>query len=389
MNNRPSLPDLFLSFFRLGLTAFGGPAMVAYIKELSVNRKKWLDEETFRNGVALCQALPGATAMQTAAFVGLRSRGIRGALCAFVGFGLPAFLFMLALSELYSSHHIVPWVTAIFSGLQVAVVSIVANATYSFGRATLNDYRAYFIAFGAAALFGAGTSPFLVIILATLVSIVIYRNPDRNPDKNPDAKYAGENNGATIKRICMLLIAPASLLLALYFIDQPLFDLAALMMKIDLFAFGGGFASLPLMLHETVDVRGWMEHKTFMDGIALGQVTPGPIIITATFVGYLTLGTTGAFVSTISILMPSVLIVIATAPMFDRLKSSSYFPGIAKGIPASFVGLLLFVTIKFILAVHWDLLSLLLAVAVFLALIRKVDILYIVPVVVALSMLIF
>ena len=81
-----------MSFLRLGLTAFGGPAMIAYIKELSVNRNKWLDEETFKDGVSLCQSIPGATAMQMAAYVGLRSNGLIGALLSYIGFGLPAFI---------------------------------------------------------------------------------------------------------------------------------------------------------------------------------------------------------------------------------------------------------------------------------------------------------
>ncbi len=97
----PSLTRLFFSFLRLGLTAFGGPAMIAYIKELSVKKNKWLDEERFKDGVVLCQSIPGATAMQMAGYVGLRIKGIRGALASYVGFGLPAFVLMLLFSILY------------------------------------------------------------------------------------------------------------------------------------------------------------------------------------------------------------------------------------------------------------------------------------------------
>ncbi|MGC9027967.1 MAG: chromate transporter, partial [bacterium] len=97
----PSMWSLFLSFLRLGLTAFGGPAMVAYIKELSVKQNRWLDEQSFKDGVVICQSIPGATAMQTAAYVGLRAQGIKGALSTYIGFGLPAFIFMLVLSYLY------------------------------------------------------------------------------------------------------------------------------------------------------------------------------------------------------------------------------------------------------------------------------------------------
>jgi chromate transporter len=99
----PSVIRLFFSFLRLGLTAFGGPAMIAYIKELSVKKNKWLDEERFKDGVVLCQSIPGATAMQMAGYVGLRVNGIGGALASYVGFGLPAFILMLTFSVLYKN----------------------------------------------------------------------------------------------------------------------------------------------------------------------------------------------------------------------------------------------------------------------------------------------
>jgi len=385
MTIKPSLFDLFFAFFRLGLTAFGGPAMVAHIKDLSVVRKKWLDEGTFRNGVALCQLIPGATAMQTAAYVGLKSQGTTGALAAFIGFGLPAFFFMLALSALYVNYHILPWVAAIFTGLQAGVVSIVANATYSFGRTTLRDYYALLMAFGAALLFHVGISPFIVIVLASVAGMLFYRMQIVKAGH----EQCRESNRVSMKRLALLFFIPVTFLAVIRVISPDLFDLSALLMKIDLFAFGGGFASLPLMLHEIVYVKGWMDHKTFMDGIALGQITPGPIVITSTFVGYIVNGLPGAVTATIAIFTPSIIMVIALSPVFDRLKCSPYFLGATKGILASFVGLLLFVTLKFAMAVDWDIPSALMAGAVFLALFRKVDILYIVPVVIVVSALIF
>jgi len=151
------------------------------------------------------------------------------------------------------------------------------------------------------------------------------------------------------------------------------------MLKIDLFAFGGGFASLPLMLHEIVIVKGWMTSGTFMDGIALGQVTPGPIVITSAFVGYIVQGFAGAVVATIAIFTPSFFMVVTIAPFFDRLRTSPYFARAIDGILASFVGLLIYVLIKFALAIPWDVVRIILGLATLAALIRKVDILYIVP----------
>src|SRR5512143_1522400 len=101
IDQKPSLSLLFLPFLRLGITSVGGPAMTAYIRITAVEKKKWLDDSTFRAGVALCQVIPGATAMQVAAYVGLRTRGVAGAATTFIGFGLPAFLIMISLSALY------------------------------------------------------------------------------------------------------------------------------------------------------------------------------------------------------------------------------------------------------------------------------------------------
>lgn len=385
LNDKPSLAALFLSFLKLGLTAFGGPAMVAYIREMSVTRHEWLHEETFKDGIALCQSIPGATAMQTAAYVGLRSRGIPGAFASFIGFGLPAFILILILSSLYARYFAVPRIVSLFNGLQVVVVAIVATATYSFGRTTFRDYRDVLIAIIAGVLFWSGVSPFIVIIGSACAGAVFLR-------KSGAASlpvHTGEKGSRVFKQLALLLLVLLLCLFALYLLDSKLFRLALLMMRIDLFAFGGGFASIPLMLHEIVAVRGWMDSKTFMDGIALGQVTPGPIVITSTFVGYMLYGLSGAIVATTAIFTPSFLTVIFITPVFDRLKASAYFTGATKGILASFVGLLFFVSLKFALAVPWDIVRVILVCAAFAALMKKADILYVVLIAAVISFFVF
>jgi len=358
--------------------------MVAYIKEMSVTRHKWLDEDTFKDGVALCQSIPGATAMQTAAYVGLRIKGIAGALSSFVGFGLPAFILMLILSSLYATYHTVPKVISLFNGLQVVVVAIVASATYSFGKTTFKRYKDIVIAITASVLFWAGISPFVVIIGSACAGAVFLRKSGATPLP----VLAEDIDRRIFKQLAVLLLILLSALFALYLIDSKLFRLALLMMRIDLFAFGGGFASIPLMLHEIVNVRGWMDSKTFMDGIAIGQVTPGPIVITSTFVGYMLYGLAGATVATAAIFTPSFLMVIFVTPVFDRLKVSAYFTGATKGILASFVGLLFYVTLKFAFNVPWDVIRALLGLAAMTALLKKVDILYVVLIGAAISLFI-
>jgi chromate transporter len=143
------------------------------------------------------------------------------------------------------------------------------------------------------------------------------------------------------------------------------------------------------MLQEVVTVRAWMDSHTFMDGIALGQITPGPIVITSTFVGYLVRGFPGAVVATIAIFTPSFLLLVGTAPFFDRLRHSHSFMKATQGVLASFVGLLLYVTLSFALAVPWDLVRVCLVLATLGALFRKVDLLYVVFAGAALSLFLF
>jgi chromate transporter len=369
----PKTAGLFWAFLRLGLTAFGGPAMIAYIREMAVEKKDWLDDASFREGVALCQAIPGATAMQTAAYVGLRARGLLGAAASFIGFGLPAFTMMMALSALYVRGHELPMAVSAFAGLSALVVAIVANATYSFGATTLLRWQGSLIAFMAAGLFSLGISPLAVVLLAALVGLLLLK-----AIRLPTGSAAAPRRLYSQKSFIGLLVLTVAALALLLIVYPQLFKLAALMAKIDISAFGGGFASVPIMFHEIVDVRHWLNGPTLLNGIALGQVTPGPIVITATFLGYLLYGPLGGIVATIGVFLPSFLVVVGVAPYYDKLRLSNHFQKAIEGILCSFVGLLLFVTVRFAINVSWDLPRILLAVAAFVALRLRVNVLWVI-----------
>ena len=347
--------------------------MVAHIRELSTRRYQWLDETDFKNGLALCQSIPGATAMQTAAYVGLRVRGISGAFAAYLGFGLPAFILMLILSVIYARFSDLPRFISLFSGLQVIVVAIIFLLSIPSAGTSQTITKALSLPSFPPSSFWAGISPFIAIVGAGIAGMAFSRASASKGAVDSDMRKT-----STAKQVTLILICFLFCFAALYFLNNKLFDLGAVMLKIDIFAFGGGFASLPLMLHEIVMGRGWLDSKTFMDGIALGQVTPGPIVITATFVGYLVYGLSGAVVATIAIFAPSFFMLVIVAPFFDRLKNSVYFLRAIDGVFASFVGLLLFVCFKFATTVPWDIARILLGLAALAALIRKVDILYIV-----------
>jgi len=373
---RPSPVRLFLAFLRLGLTAFGGPAMVAYIRDLAVEKRRWLSQETFEDGTALCQSIPGATAMQTAAYVGLRAGGPLGALAAFIGFGLLAFVLMVGLSAAYMAGRDLGPVLAAFRGLNVIVIAIIANAALNFGCGSIKNWRDAILAAGAAIFLIFHGSPIIAIVASAALSLLLYHGV--NLPAKP-ARAAGADSGRRMLRFAAMLAACAAVgLVVLFLLDRRLFDLATLMLKVDIFAFGGGFASVPLMLHEVVDVRHWLDSKTFMDGIALGQVTPGPIVITATFVGYQIAGVLGAVVGTVGIFTPSFLMVLLTVPYFDRLQHSLWFRRALRGVLASFVGLLATVAVNFGLAAAWSIPAVLIAAAAFAALRFKIDILWVV-----------
>jgi chromate transporter len=263
-------------------------------------------------------------------------------------------------------------------------VAIVANATVSFGTTYLKKRRDIIIAIVAAIMFGLGVNPIVVILLAALFGLVLY-----NRQTLPQQTVHSEGKSCFTRPVLLILSAATMGFVVLFFVHRRLFDLAILMFRIDLFAFGGGFASVPLMFHEIVEVRSWMDGRTFLNGMALGQATPGSIVITAAFIGYLLYGPVGGVIATISVFLPSFLIVIGIAPYFDRLRTSLDFNKAIDGILCSFVGLLLSVTLRFALNIPWDFPRIIFTGVAFVALLFKVDILWVVLIGTVISVVVF
>jgi len=242
-----------------------------------------------------------------------------------------------------------------------------------FGRNSLKNGRDVIIAAAAALMFGFGVNPIIVLPIAAVLGLA--RNV--NPPPRPPTDFSSDRSRLPVA-LLVLLAAGAMGFTLLFLFQRKLFDLAALMSTIDLFAFGGGFASVPLMFHEIVHVRGWMDGPTFLNGIVLGQITPGPIVITATFVGYALYGFWGGLLATIGVFLPSFLLVVGIAPYCSKIFASSYLSRAFGGALCSFVGLLLTVTFRFALNVQWNLIHILLSAAAFIALLLDVDILWVV-----------
>jgi len=367
----PTLFDLFFSFLKLGLTAFGGPAMVAYIRELAVQKKGWVDQRTFNEGVALAQIVPGPIAMHVAGFVGVKLRGIVGAITTYVAFALPAFLLMLFLSALYQKTSNLPQVISLFNGLKVIVVAIVANAFLSFTKSIVKSKVEFLIALASFILLLMGISPFLVLIFCFLFSQALFKD-------KPISLEILHTQSISLTGLLFLFFILFLGLILLYFFNPNLFQLSLMMVKINLFAFGGAYTALPLMLHEVVENMKLLDSKTFMDGIALGQVTPGPILITATFVGYLAYGLFGAILATIYVFAPSFVVYLLSTKIADRIRNNPIFLKGKRGILASFCALLLFACFKLGIAIDWNIIKLLFFVASLLVLYKGINILYVV-----------
>ena len=366
------LPTIFLAFLRLGCTAFGGPAMIPYIHDLAVIRRRWLSEDLFRLGMAMCQAIPGATAMQAAAYVGLRTRGLPGAIAAYTGFGLPAFILIVTLTAIYASLRDAAPVLAAFQGLQLVVVALIGHAAMEFCRKYVTGVRDSLIALGVGLTMGLGGNPILALVAACAAGLALYRDQPGGVPMPPG------NARAPWPRLMALCLPLALTALALLALAPHLAELAWVMFKVDLFAFGGGYVSLPLMLHEVVNARAWMPQGTFMDGIALGQVTPGPIVITSAYVGYLLHGLVGAAVATIFAFSPSLVVMTAVTPYFDRLQASPLFQRAVRASLASLAGLMAAVFARFAVDAPFSALGVLICIAAFVALRRGVDVLWVV-----------
>lgn len=380
-----SLPALFVGFLRVGLTAFGGPAMIPYLRKLSVVRQKWLDEDDFRVGVAICQAIPGATVMQLAAYVGLRARGLVGALTAFCGFALPAFFLITGLSAVYFRYQNLPALLAAFAGLKVIVLAILCSASIDFIEKYIHGLPDKFLALGAAFAFLTNFHPVLILLGAGAVGTAAFRK-----GAGATAIKSCSRQGARHMTNAALLTVTAILwVLSLWIFHRELYRLAVLMMGVDILAFGGGFAALPVMLHEVVVRMGWLTERVFLDGIALGQITPGPIVITAAFIGYALSGLWGALVAAIAIFSPSFLLLIWTVPFCDRLLGSARFRRILRASLDTLAGLMAAVTGMLAVSVVWTVPAALLGMASFIALRSKVDVLWVVLAGAGVSLFIF
>ena len=332
-----SLVQIFRIFFRVGLVAFG-PAMLAEMKRQVTKRYCWLREEELLQGLALAQLLPGATFVSLAVWAGNRLRGPAGALCAWVGLLLLPFGAMFFVSYLYFAYGNLPGAAAVVAALGPVVVALVANATLDIGRIAVKDWRGVLIAVlaFAAALFRVNLLAVLVIGIAG--GLWFFRMPlGTEYSALEDVKRRVPLRALGV----LALMVGALAVLAGFF--PPLLKLGATFFKIGLLVFGNGYTMLPFIQQEVVDLHHWVTMRDFAAGVAFGQVTPGPVVITATFIGYRVAGLLGALAGTVGVFTPTLFLVLAAAPVQARLRSSPWVRAGEQGLVAAFVGLMVLV----------------------------------------------
>jgi len=346
-----SLREVAGTFLRIGATSYGGPAIVAQIRRVTVFEKRWLTDDEFRESLAFVQTLPGPIATQTAAHIGWRLHGGRGVLAAMLAYNSPAFVLMLALSAAYFHFEQLPLVHAAFRGLGAAVVGIVVQSIMSMAQPALRNWRGVVIAALAAWGFFGGANTLLVLAGAALAGIAMgalwpgHAGGATGGDEGGRAGPAAASYRRTVAAVCAVAVAYAAAIAASGFVSPRLPALGLSMTKINLIAFGGGYTAVAFMYQEAVHsaAHAWLTTKEFIDGLALGQITPGPVIITATFIGYKVGGVLGSAFATVCIFLPSSLLLVLLAPHFARLRHLAVVQSAVSGLLAAFIAMLLHV----------------------------------------------
>jgi len=385
----PTLGGIFLSFLKIGLVGFGGGlAVIAQIRNLVVNKRRWFTDHEFAEAFALAQSLPGTTAGNAATYIGLRLRGWRGAVVAMMGFILPSMLMMIVFAILYRHLRSVQDTDRLFHGLNAAVVAVITVAAWRIGRNTLTkSWQWYVTALSAIAVIFFRATIIEVILAAGLIGIyidsfaekrwqrwrrirrlasrrraVLAEIEEKNfvggyltralaeerlrrmteaeeteaEDSEADSEIPEPPSGTRLRSsalflVAMPIIAKLGLLLAL----------SSIFLRMGTVTFGGGFVMVPLIEAEVVRTNHWLTRQEFADATALGQLTPGPILITATFIGYRVAGTLGALVATIAVFLPAFLMTIAAGSSLRRFRANRQVQAFLRGVTPAVVGLLI------------------------------------------------
>ena len=323
---RVPISQLVRYFLRLGALGFGGPvALCGQMERELVGERKWLTKEEMREGIAVCQSLPGPLAIQVGIFVSYLRGGVWGAWAGGWAFIFPNFLIVAALGALYVHFGGLSPVTAIFYGVSPAVIALILHSCYRLARLGMEDWLQWVIAgvcFVVTVALQAEVA--LLFIGAGVVGLLYY-----------GAVFDG-------KRAASLLAAvPLGGAAAVGHLEPILGRLLAFFLKAGSLTFGSGLVIVPFLQKGLVQQTGWLDERQFLVAVAIGMISPGPVVITATFVGYLVAGFLGSVVATVGIFLPSFLLVLVVAPILVRHRGNAKVQGFVKGAYAAAIGSIL------------------------------------------------
>src|SRR5438034_5536444 len=324
---RVPIRELVRYYLRLGLLGFGGPvALVGQMEREMVGERRWLTKEEMREGIAVCQSLPGPLAIQVGIWISYIRGGFWGAWAGGWAFILPNFIIVAALGALYVHFGGLPWVTAIFYGVSPAVIALILHSCYRLTKLGMKDWLEWALAAAAFVITVAVQAEVaLVFIGCGIVGLLYYGSLFRErPTTSTTRSFL-----IGIPLVAAGAAAPAG-------IGKILGELLAFFLKAGTLTFGSGLVIVPFLEKGLVQQMQWLNERDFLVAVAVGMISPGPVVITATFVGFLVAarfggsllnGFWGSLVSTIGIFLPSFLLILIVAPILVRYRATPNIQG--------------------------------------------------------------
>ena len=326
-----TLWQLTAYFLKLGTIGFGGPvALVGYMQRDLVERRRWIDDEEYKLGLALAQIMPGPLAAQLAMAIGYFAHGVLGATLVGLAFVLPSFLMVLGLSALYVAFGGLWWMQAVFYGVSAAVIGIIAIAAYKLawkvnGRDPLL-WGIFAILFIVTAVAQAELAEFF--LLAGILVLLVKAPPRWLRSRLPVF-------GVTPGVLALPILAAAAAAAAQ---TNVLWEILLFFTKAGAFVFGSGLAIVPFLYEGVVRQFGWLSEQQFLDAVAVAMITPGPVVITVAFIGFLVAGFPGATLAAIGIFVPVWVLTVIPAPWFVRHRDNPQLRAFSDGATAAASG---------------------------------------------------
>jgi len=327
---RGSIAEVTAYFLRLGLLGFGGPvALVGQMERELVADKKWLSKEQMREAIAICQSLPGPLAIQVGIYISYLRCGFWGAWAGGWAFIFPNFVIVAALGALFVYLGDLKPVTGVFYGVSPAVIALILHSCYRLAKLGMEDWLQWVIAAVCLVVTVVLQAEVALLFLgAGFVGILYYGSLFRRPP-------------AAVPMFAAPFAVPALAQLAPAASGSTLGKLLLFFLKAGSLTFGSGLVIVPFLEQGLVHQYGWLDQRQFLVAVAIGMISPGPVVITATFVGYLVAGFWGSLVATVGIFLPSFILVLVAAPLLARYRLNPNVQGFVKGAYAAAIGTIL------------------------------------------------